>query len=156
MGMKNGNLRGIAEWIGIMAIVASLIFVGLQLKQSQEIAIAAQYQSRTEAAQSLALAHLEAGYVLRRFKNRVNDGVSAEDISTFHWLWLSQDNHFYQYQSGFITEESWQPQLRNIKQIYSVCELRFVWDWRKNGLRDEFVALVDSLEDPCTSLEIHE
>ena len=147
--MKSTNWRGVAELIGVVAIVASLLFVGLQLKQSQEIAIATQYQNRTETAMELALSHLESGYVLRRFRNHVNDDVAAGDINTFHWLWLSQDNHYFQYQSGFIEEESWQPQLRNIKSIYGICEMRFVWDWRKAGLRSEFVAMVESLEDPC-------
>jgi len=41
--LKPTNWKDIAELIGITAIVASLIFVGLQLKQSQEIAMAAQY-----------------------------------------------------------------------------------------------------------------
>ena len=38
--MKKTNWRNAAELIGIAAIVASLIFVGLQLKQSDEIALA--------------------------------------------------------------------------------------------------------------------
>ena len=37
--MKNKDWKGIAELIGIAAIVVSLIFVGLQLRQEQEIAI---------------------------------------------------------------------------------------------------------------------
>ncbi len=47
--MNTTNWKGTAELIGFTAIVASLIFVGLQLKQSQEIAIAAQYQERANA-----------------------------------------------------------------------------------------------------------
>ena len=40
--MNFSQLKDIAELIGLVAIVASLIFVGLQLKQSQEIALATQ------------------------------------------------------------------------------------------------------------------
>ncbi len=149
--MGSINSRSVAEMIGIGAIVASLIFVGLQLQLSQEIALAAQYQNRTEAVQGLALAQMEADHVSPHFRDRVSDSISTEDINLFHWLWLSQDNHFFQYQAGFLAEESWRPQFRNIKAIYSRCELRFVWDWRRTGLRDDFVALVDSLEDPCKS-----
>jgi len=46
--MKKISWKEVAEILGITSIVASLIFVGLQLKQSQEIAIAAQYQARTD------------------------------------------------------------------------------------------------------------
>ena len=37
--MKNNNWRGLAELIGVSAIVGSLFFVGLQLRQSQDIVL---------------------------------------------------------------------------------------------------------------------
>ena len=37
--MKRANWKDVAELIGITAIVASLIFVGLQMRQAQDIAI---------------------------------------------------------------------------------------------------------------------
>ena len=37
--MKSTNWKDIAELVGIAAIVASLIFVGVQMKQTQEIAL---------------------------------------------------------------------------------------------------------------------
>ena len=43
--MKSIGGKDIAECVGFTAIVASLIFVGLQLKQSQEIAIAETFLS---------------------------------------------------------------------------------------------------------------
>ena len=36
--MKTGNWKDSAELVGIAAIVASLIFVGIQLRQEQRIA----------------------------------------------------------------------------------------------------------------------
>jgi len=36
--MKNANWKDVAELLGISAIVASLVFVGLQMRQAQEIA----------------------------------------------------------------------------------------------------------------------
>ena len=46
------NSEKVNDWlqlVGMVAIVASLLFVGLQLKLSQDIAIAAQYQARADA-----------------------------------------------------------------------------------------------------------
>jgi hypothetical protein len=140
-----------AELVGLGAIIASLIFVGLQLKQSQEIALANQYQARAEAAQALTLAHLEVGYVpfVPELRRGAENGASAEDINTMHWLWLQMDNHYYQYQAGFLPQDAWDAQLRSTRELFGFCELRFVYDWRKNGLREEFVSLVASFEDPC-------
>ena len=149
--MRLSEWKDIAELVGLVAIIASLIFVGLQLKQSQEIAIATQYQARAAATQELSLAHIEAGYLTRvpELRAGLSDDVTAEDINTALWLWIQMDNHFYQYQSGFLSEDAWQAQQRNAKGVYSDCAMRFVYEWRKNGLRAEFVALVESFDDPC-------
>ena len=44
--MNSTNWKDIVELVGISAIVASLVFVGLELRQSHQIAIAAEYQER--------------------------------------------------------------------------------------------------------------
>ncbi len=46
--MKSANWKGIAELVGIAAIVASLIFVGLEMRQTRSIALAETYQTRTD------------------------------------------------------------------------------------------------------------
>lgn len=149
--MKFSQWKDIAELVGLVAIVASLIFVGLQLKQSQDIALATQYQARAEATMNLALAHIEADYTVRipSLQAGLSDEVSARDINTYLWLWIAMDNHYYQYQAGFLEEEAWQAQLRNTKGIFADCAMRFVYEWRRAGLRSDFVALIDSFDDPC-------
>ncbi len=149
--MMFADWKGIAELVGIAAIVASLLFVGLQLKQSHEIALATQYQSRAEATQNLHLAAIEADWIapIPALRNQVNDDMSARDINMYLWLWIQFDNHYYQYQSGFMDESAWQAQLRNIRELHSFCNARFAYEWRKKGLRSEFVELVESGEDPC-------
>ena len=149
--MDFSRWKEIAELVGLAAIIASLVFVGLQLKQSQEIALANQYQARAEATQQLSLTHLEAGYVpfTPELRRGVENGASTEDVQTMLWLWIQMDNHYYQYQNGFLEEDAWQAQLNNVREMYSFCPLRFVYDWRKAGLRKAFVDVVEAMEDPC-------
>jgi hypothetical protein len=52
--MKSPNWKSVAEFVGVVAIVASLLFVGLQIRQDQDIAIADTYGSLTESAEILA------------------------------------------------------------------------------------------------------
>lgn len=52
--MKKTDWKNIAELIGIAAIVASLIFVGLQLRQDREIAVSESYSSTTDTVGDLA------------------------------------------------------------------------------------------------------
>ena len=102
--MQFSKWKEVAELVGLGAIVASLIFVGLQLKQSQEIALANQYQARAEAVQELILAHIEVGYIpfIPELRRGAENGASVEDIHTVHWLWIQMDNHYYQYRPGFF------------------------------------------------------
>ena len=149
--MRSVNWKDIAEFVGIAAIVASLIFVGLQMKQSHEIALAAQYQARAETVMNLHQTLIEADKTPRiaALRNGLSESVTASDINEHLWLWIAMDNHYFQYQSGFLNEDFWQAQLRTIKGLYSTCDLRFVWKWRKIGLRSDFVNLVESLDDSC-------
>ena len=120
------------------------------MQQTQEIAIASQYQARTEATQNLFLAGIEADYLpVPALRNRIGDDVSARDIDTALWLWTSWENHYYQYQTGFLDESAWHGVLKNIQAIYALCGLRFIYDWRRPGLRTEFVDMINSLDDKC-------
>lgn len=143
------NWKGIVELIGIAAIVASLIFVGLQLKQGHEIALADQYQARAEAYMEFALAGIEADWVIPPLRIRVGDETLARDISAVMWHWTYFDNNHFQYQSGFLNDESWQSLVRSHREVYKTCNFRFVYEWRKSTLRPSLVALVDSWADPC-------
>ncbi len=82
--MQFSKWKDAAELVGLATIVASLIFVSLQLKQGQDIALASQYQARAETTQELTLAHLEAGYVphIPEIRRGAEEGASAEGMNT--------------------------------------------------------------------------
>ena len=54
--MKPRDWKEIAELIGITAIVASLVFVGVQMKQEQQIALTEVYAASTSSAIELDIA----------------------------------------------------------------------------------------------------
>jgi hypothetical protein len=47
--MASQKFNDSVQILGMVGIIGSLVFVGLQLKQSQEIAIASQYQARLDS-----------------------------------------------------------------------------------------------------------
>jgi hypothetical protein len=147
--LKNTNWKDIAELLGIAAIVASLVFVGLQMKQTHEIAIAAQYQARAEATLAMFTSHLEAGYTIPPFRDKLSESLTAEDIAMANWQWTTFDNNFYQYQAGFLEEEAWERLKSGTKPLWNNCHARIIWNVRKGGLRPELVALIESWDDPC-------
>jgi hypothetical protein len=112
--VKETGWKDIAELIGIVAIVASLIFVGLQLKQSHEIASSQIYQERTNATVAAMVAGASNPLLtslLAKGETGQIDAITPEElivarmaIRTSAFLW---DNSHYQYQQGYIDAEGW-------------------------------------------------
>jgi hypothetical protein len=76
------NPERMHDWlqiVGMAAVVASLIFVGLQLKQSQEIAIAGQYQARFDSASGTASSVLQSNAALRVIGKAVREELVANE-----------------------------------------------------------------------------
>ena len=46
--MEKARINAFIQLFGILGIIGSLLFVGLEMRQSQRIALAAQQQSRLE------------------------------------------------------------------------------------------------------------
>ena len=128
--MKSSSWKETAELIGIAAIVGSLIFVGLQMKQDREIALAGQSHDRAAAAVEFWNGHYESAFLLSVYGKPLIDiaslqkaygpDASAEQLGVMYvhikLVLTNLDNHHYQYESGFYDEETWssfQEQLRS-------------------------------------------
>lgn len=138
--MKAASWKDIAELVGIVAIVASLVFVGLQMKQSQDIALAASFQSRTATlAESFSAraANLEALAAELRvqginpddpvtrlpFEIPESAGVLTEleyraAVLTALSTWQQWNNIYYQNQMGFMPEGNWLRLRSSIKRNF--------------------------------------
>ena len=152
--MDSAKLNDWMQVIGIFAVVASLIFVGLQMKQSQEIALAEQYQARAEAAQAMYLSVLESGVSWESLDVPMQEKSPDERnlaIALSQWSWTQYDNHYFQYKAGFLDEESWAGLSARISEIYSDCEDRESWNYMRSFFRRSFVKYVEALDDPCNT-----
>jgi hypothetical protein len=125
--MKSGNWKDVAEILGILAIVASLIFVGLQLKQSQDIAIAQQYQDRSATAVEWYVARMQSDLAidlatLRLDADNPDEGstmgiqmsLGDSDPRLIAQAYLEHrsnmtmfDNLHFQFEHGFMLEDAW-------------------------------------------------
>ena len=141
--------------MGIAAIVASLIFVGLQLKQTQEIAIASQYHARAALSVENFNAEMESGdlhYWGTLGQWPAENDQSVEDrgrnvLRAAKYL-VIVDNHFYQYEAGFLEEDVWQSQLRALRsQLRSNSRARGAVRSRVSIYRPSFLDLANEILD---------
>ena len=91
--MKPANWRDIAELIGIAAIVASLLFVGLQMQQEQEIAITETHSSVTQSISEIA-AIMEASPQIW-IKGLDGAELSTSDRLIFLSMVEAVESHFF-------------------------------------------------------------
>ena len=78
--MNSTNWKDIAELVGISAIVASLVFVGLELRQSHEIAIAAEYQQRATSVIDQYNAQIQSDTALSVVGQPLYEAVRSADF----------------------------------------------------------------------------
>ena len=133
--MDSAKLNEWIQVIGIFAIVASLIFVGLQMQQTHKIALADQYQSRAQTTIDYMLVRMESDYGNPRYPALIR--------------WILMDNNHFQYQQGFLTEETWQAYANFIRNMYARCDDRFIYEERKESFRSSFVEFVESHGGSC-------
>jgi len=98
--MKFKEWNEIAELIGIVAIVASLIFVGLQMKQSQEIARADRFEQRIANV-------IEMRNTINEYANiwaKGNSGDELSEIDSIVYRNLLANKEDFHYFSGRAAE----------------------------------------------------
>ena len=151
--MDSAKLNDWMQVVGIFALVASLVFIGLQMKQSQEIALAAQYHARAETTQVMWMAMLESDRSFELIQDKTYAELTPAEQSTMinatHWAWIQYDNHYYQYNAGFLDNEAWDGLSRRIQDLYGLCEGRVIWENERQYLRQSFVNYVESFDDAC-------
>ncbi len=69
--MDSAKLNDWMQVVGIFAVVASLVFVGLQMMQDREIALAGQYQERSATAVEYWNGLAQSEYDLRTIGNNI-------------------------------------------------------------------------------------
>ena len=112
--MNSSKINDWMQVVGIFALVASLIFVGLQMKQTQEIALSAAFQSRIQTSVEMVTARAANENAIVAYYTATEEGLDqlpfevrkAGELHAFA-LMLVYDNIHFQYESGFITEEDW-------------------------------------------------
>tara|TARA_A100001037_G_C14567753_1_gene378829 strand:+ start:30 stop:488 length:459 start_codon:yes stop_codon:yes gene_type:complete len=151
--MKKLDINALAQLLGLAGVMASLIFVGLQMKQTQQIALAAQAQARTEMLLARHMVYLEGNAELgyRTFTSPYNELPEQERwIKDRHASWLRdlQQNNYFQYRLGFLDPEQWDVVEARITQTWSDCDLRTGY-FQPDFMESAFVDYLLALDDPC-------
>ncbi len=153
------NTNRLSDWlqvIGLFGIIASLVFVGLEMRQAKEIAIANASQARTATAVELVTTIasdpvIRAALIKQRTGNTAT--MSADEQTALSSIayanLLLQEDIYHQYIGGFITEDKWQGSRSSLKTGLSDWRggpfLRTTYDFTSTNWSPSFTALVEQL-----------
>ena len=164
--MDSAKISDRMQVVGIFALVASLVFVGMQMQQDREIARVMIYQSRASILAEVSMAAASSPEAMSAaIKSRYGDPskeiqvddwpapITAQDmvLGAYHVaaLMALADNAFFQYQEGFLPAEHW----AGVKSVlvtlastfpYFKWRMEAILDQQRPAFRDE---LIDILRD---------
>ena len=122
------------QLLGMIGVLGGLVFVGLQMEQSQRIAIAGQVQARNQGLMDFQVALLTAEDRVSRQTLSIN--FSETDPATLTeeqreirryslgWQTYSLQNAFQQYELGLLPEDVWQQVQGRIQNRWASCYTR--------------------------------
>ena len=143
----------INDWlqiVGMFGVIASLIFVGLQMKQAEQIALSQIYQSRSDASAGMSMSTTNSpellGAISKVYKDRTAELTMSEAVALEHYLGANItmfENNHRQYELGFLNEDHWQRSLVELRCTLSEPLLRqMIFNWQ---FRDSFMQVMQSL-----------
>lgn len=112
--LGSNKLNDWIQAVGILALVASLLFVGYQIKQTRDIAISQAFQARAESS-AITLVEMAANdRIIAAFAKHAtgNAGdITAEELASLGmalsggmFLW---ENSYYQSRLGYVGADHW-------------------------------------------------
>ena len=154
MNMKKVSIDVWIQLIGMLSVLAGLVFVGLEMRQAQYIAIAGQQQQRAIMQGELNYSITEQGedigeIILNQNFSELSDNQKKLKRNIAWWQWNRIENDFYQYSLGLMPTEKWEAQLGSLSRWKNVCEARDIYDFRYSYFEIELKRLLDDAPDDC-------
>jgi hypothetical protein len=151
----NDRSRGIAEFLGLILVAASLLFVAFQMQQDRKIARAELNTTLMEIFASRMEAGLESDAYLGMWNElyRANAWdtaglseaeIAAAEIDAF-LAWTYLEAAFEQYREGLMSDASWKDTELELIQFWGFAPYRAVYETYYRNTPTEFVQAINRL-----------
>ncbi len=148
--MDANKLSRWLQILGLAGLIASLLFVGLELRQSREIAIADIYQQRAALVIQVQTSMFSPEQYREAYDAQaVDEPLTASEKSLLQFAqnpWFSywENNHF-QYQVGLLSEEQWIASRNSMWHRMQEPIYREWWETERLEWRESFAQTVDEV-----------
>ena len=150
--MLREKRKDIIEAVGLVAIVASLLFLGVEIQQNTaaiELSTAQSFQSDFRVHELVIAQDGDLADLLQRGKEDMSGLTQAELIrvrlleSSVLRAWA---NLYYHYSEGALEERLWFGQVRRMKQSWRRnSTMRYFWEDLKTTFEPDFVVFMETV-----------
>lgn len=155
MSERTPRARLLIDSIGIFAVVVSLIFVGVEIRQNTAATQSATYQGIFEGAQQ-TLVNIIENERLREIMvvSEADPDWIAGHIGTADYLLLyaayssrfnAIENTLFHYLHGTYPQEAWQGTDGAVRVLASSSNMRYFWSGLRDGYMPEMQSYMDSV-----------
>ena len=151
--MKKVGLDTWIQLIGLLSVVGGLLFVGIEMRQTQRIALATETSNRMYQVLQTIRTSSEVGLDWTKVVfSEYSELSEAEKIAKRNDVsagWLLAENDFYMFKLGLMSEEVMEVNEGLLSLYYNQCDVRDIYEVRRHLMDVEFVQIVESQSDPC-------
>lgn len=147
MKLKLSEVASIAEIIASIGVIATLVFVGVELSEGNRETRAATNQLIIKSEMDMVAVFVENAGTWHKVVTGAPIAEGEEmrkAINLYQMSMLEAANRYAQYRSGYITSESWNGTLNTMP---AMTKLPIYENWRASfgaqGQDTEFIALLD-------------
>ncbi len=159
----------IAQIVSAAAIIVSLVFVGIQIRQNTEQTQDANRIAKAQMHQQIADSHNNFMMTYGTFVEGVGEAMHSADalrklpraqLEQFTALqlafWKHLENVYYQHKSGFVSDEYWSSTVKFATVVLYRDGVQSWWKSRRDLFADEFISFIESQPKPDVPLDIRD
>ena len=150
------ELGGIGEFIGALAVLASLVYLATEIRRNTRATRLATLQSALGSVQQIFDAPTRDAELTRIIRlGMVDPSQLNEDGGSRLFWWVSSvlraaENTFVQHQAGMLDDHSWAARAHQIRNFFSSPAVLKLWGSVSEGYHEEFRDWVSSLPEHRT------
>ncbi len=153
------QLGALGEFVGALAVLASLVYVATQIRQNTMATRLATLQAAQDSAIGVMGDPARDAELARIISLAMagSSDISEDERSRFFWWFTccmrAVENYFVQHQAGVLDDQTWNARARAIEGVLLTPLGRELWQSFRHGYREDFGGWVSSvLEDDPEAL----
>ena len=151
--MKKVSLDTWIQLLGMFSVVAGLVFVGIEMRQTQRIAIANLVQARAEQTTDRVLTFVESAGWETAYEidttpySQLTEEQKWLDARLGRWGLNMQSYTVWLWKQGLISKDRWAATIPRIQQGWDRCDRRIHYDILEPAFEEYLATIPDNCQE---------